>query len=162
VSNQQPFSRGGQQIPSIPRGDVLGTYDSYFEAQQVVDKLAKLDFDVRQLAIIGSDLKTIERVTGKLTYGRSALAGAATGAWFGLFAGTLLFLFSASPNVTYALAVILIGAAFGMLFGILSYAINRRRKDFTSTNQVIASSYQVLAPSNLIVRAQELLQRPEA
>ena len=148
--------------PSIPRGDVLGTYDTYVEAQQVVDKLAKADFDVRQLAIIGSDLKTIERITGKLTYGRSAIAGAATGAWFGLFAGTVLFLFAATPNATYALAVVLIGAAFGMLFGIVSYAINRRRKDYTSTNQVIASSYQVIAPANLIVRAQELLQRPEA
>jgi hypothetical protein len=162
VSNQQPFSGRGPIGPSIPRGDVLGTYDTYVEAQQVVDKLAKADFDVRQLAIIGSDLKTIERITGKLTYGRSALAGAATGAWFGLFAGTVLFLFAATPNVTYALAVILIGAAFGMLFGIVSYAINRRRKDYTSTNQVVASSYQVIAPSNLIVRAQELLQRPEA
>jgi hypothetical protein len=161
MTNQQPFSGGRGALPSIPRGDVLGTYDTYFEAQHVVDKLAKLDFDVRQLAIVGSDLKTIERVTGKLTYGRSALAGAATGAWFGLFAGTLLFLFSSSPQVTYALAVILIGAAFGMLFGVVSYAVNRRRRDYTSTHQVVASSYQVIAPPNLIVRAQELLQRPE-
>jgi hypothetical protein len=148
-------------LPSIPKGDVLGTYDTYLEAQQVVDKLAKADFDVRQLSIIGNDLKTIERVTGKLTYGRSALAGAATGAWLGLFAGTLLFLFTSSPNVTYAFAVILIGAAFGMLFGIVSYAVNRRRRDYTSTHQVVASSYQVIAPSSVIVRAQELLQRPE-
>jgi hypothetical protein len=161
VSNQQPLP-GGPIGPSIPRGDVLGTYDSYVDAQQVVDKLAKADFDVRQLAIVGSDLKTIERITGKLSYGRSALGGAATGAWFGLFAGTVLFLFSASANVTYALAVILIGAAFGMLFGIVSYAVNRRRKDYRSVNQVIASSYQVIVPPNQLVRAQELLQRPEA
>jgi hypothetical protein len=161
VTNQDPFSRRGPALPSIPKGDVLGTYDTYLEAQHVVDKLAKADFDVRQLSIIGNDLKTIERVTGKLTYGRSAVAGAATGAWLGLFAGTLLFLFTSSPNVTYAFAVILIGAAFGMLFGIVSYAVNRRRRDYTSTHQVIASSYQVIAPSSVIVRAQELLQRPE-
>jgi hypothetical protein len=161
VSNQQPFSRRGSVLPTIPKGDVLGTYETYQEAQHVVDKLAKADFDVRQLSIIGNDLKTIERVTGKLTYGRSALAGAATGAWLGLFAGTLLFLFTATPNLTYAVAVILIGAAFGMLFGIVSYAINRRRRDYTSTHQVIATSYQVIAPSSVIVRAQELLQRPE-
>jgi hypothetical protein len=162
VSNQEPFSRRGPVLPSIPKGDVLGTYDTYPEAQHVVDKLAKADFDVRALSIIGNDLKTIERVTGKLTYGRSALAGAATGAWLGLFAGTLLFLFTATPNLPYAFAVILIGAAFGMLFGIVSYAVNRRRRDYTSTHQVIATSYQVIAPSSLIVRAQELLQRPEA
>jgi hypothetical protein len=162
VSNQEPFSRRGSVLPAIPKGDVLGTYETYQEAQHVVDKLAKADFDVRQLSIIGNDLKTIERVTGKLTYGRSALAGAATGAWLGLFAGTLLFLFTSTPNLPYAVAVILIGAAFGMLFGIVSYAINRRRRDYTSTHQVIATSYQVIAPSSVIVRAQELLQRPEA
>jgi hypothetical protein len=161
MSNQEPFSRRSPVLPTIPKGDVLGTYDTYPEAQQVVDKLAKADFDVRQLAIIGSDLKTIERVTGKLTWGRAALGGAATGAWLGLFAGSLLFLFTASPNPTYAFAVILLGAAFGMLFGIVSYAISRRRQDYTSTHQVVASSYQVIAPSSVIVRAQELLQRPE-
>jgi hypothetical protein len=161
MSNQEPNSRRPPLLPTIPKGDVLGTYDTYEEAQRVVEKLAKGDFDVRQLSIIGNDLKTIERVTGKLTYGRSALAGAATGAWLGLFAGSLLFLFTASPQVTYAFAVILLGAAFGMLFGIVSYAVNRRRRDFTSTHQVVATSYQVIAPSSVIVRAQELLQRPE-
>ena len=161
VSDQQPYAGRPGFGPSVPRGDVLGTYDTYPEAQQVVDKLAKLEFDVRQLAIVGSDLKTVERITGKRTYGRSALGGAATGAWFGLAAGTVLFLFAATPNVTYAVAVILIGAAFGMLFGIVSYAINRRRKDYTSVNQVLASSYQVIVPPELAVRAQELLQRRE-
>ena len=161
MSNQEPFSRRSPLLPVMPRGEVLGTYDTYLEAQHVVDKLAKADFDVRQLSIIGSDLKTIERVTGKLTYGRSALAGAATGAWLGLFAGSLLFLFTSSPNLPYAFAVILLGAGFGMLFGIVSYAINRRRRDYTSTHQVIATSYQVIAPAGVLVRAQELLQRPE-
>jgi hypothetical protein len=161
MTNQEPFNRRSPVLPTIPKGDVLGTYDTYPEAQHVVDKLAKADFDVRQLSIIGNDLKTIERVTGKLTYGRSALAGAATGAWIGLFAGSLLFLFAATPNVTYAFGVILLGAAFGMLFGVVSYAINRRRRDYTSTHQVVATSYQVIAPSSVIVRAQELLQRPE-
>jgi hypothetical protein len=161
MTNQDPNSRRTPVVPTIPRGDVLGTYDTYPEAQHVVDKLAKADFDVRQLSIIGNDLKTVERVTGKLTYGRAAIAGAITGAWLGLFAGSLLFLFTANANLTYAFAVILLGAAFGMLFGIVSYAINRRRQDYTSTHQVIASSYQVIAPSSVIVRAQELLQRPE-
>ena len=161
MTNQPPFSRRPVGPPTIPRGDVLGTYETYLEAQQVVDKLARADFDVRQLSIIGSDLKTIERVTGRMSYPRAAIGGAATGAWFGLFAGVLLFTFTTTPNYTYALAVILIGAAFGMLFGLVSYAVRRRTRDYTSTQQVVATSYQVLAPSSLIVRAQELLQRPD-
>jgi hypothetical protein len=127
----------------------------------VVDKLARADFDVSQLSIIGNDLKTVERVTGKLTYGRAAAAGAASGAWFGLFAGILFYIISASPNLGFVIAAVLIGAGFGMLFGIVSYAISRRRRDYTSTSQVIASSYLVIAPSEQIARAQELLSRPD-
>jgi hypothetical protein len=161
VTNQQPFSRGASAVPSIPKGDPLGTYESYHEAQQVVEKLAKSDFDVTKLAIIGNELKTVERVTGKLTYGRVAVGGAASGAWFGLFGGVLLLLISAGSNFGYLLAAILIGAGFGMLFGIVTYGINRRRQDYTSTHQVVASSYQVIAPSDTIARAQELLSRPD-
>jgi hypothetical protein len=161
VTNQPPFSRRGQAFPSVPQGDPIGTYDTYPEAQQIVDKLARADFDVRQLAIIGNDLKTVERVTGKLTYGRAAAAGAASGAWFGLFAGILLFIISPTPNFGFMFAAVLIGAGFGMLFGVVMYGVNRRRRDFTSTHQVVASNYQVIAPSTQIARAQELLSRSE-
>lgn len=161
MTNQTPFSRRGAGLPSVPEGDPIGTYDSYAEAQQVVDKLARADFDVRQLAIIGNDLKTVERVTGKLSYGRAAAGGAASGAWFGLFAGILLFIISASPNYGFLLAAVLIGAGFGMLFGVVTYGVNRRRRDFTSTHQVLASNYQVIAPSSQIARVQELLSRSD-
>jgi hypothetical protein len=68
VSNQSPFRRRGQVFPTLPRGDILGTYDTYGDAQAVVDRLAKAEFPVKQVSIVGSDLKSVERVTGKLTY----------------------------------------------------------------------------------------------
>jgi hypothetical protein len=148
-------------MPSIPRGDVLGTYDTYPEAQTIVDRLAKADFDVRQLSIVGNDLKTVERVTGKLTYGRAAAAGALSGAWFGLFLGLLFFIFTATPNLAFVGAAVLIGAASGMLFGIINYAINRRRRDFTSTHQVLASNYQIILAADLIAKAQSILSQPQ-
>lgn len=161
MSNQRPFSRRGETFPTLPRGDVLGTYDTYAEAQAVVDRLAKAEFPVKQVSIVGSDLKTVERVTGKLSYGRTAAAGAASGAWLGLFFGLVLFIFSATPNaLLYVGAAALIGAGFGMLFGIVSYALNRRRRDFTSIHQVIAGRYEILVDPELTVRAQELLSRP--
>ena len=148
-------------IPTIPRGDILGTYETYPEAQAVVDTLSKREFPVAKLAIIGSDLKTIERVTGKLTYARAAGAGAASGAWFGLFIGLVLFLFSENPaSLAFVGAALLIGAGFGMIFGIVSYTMNRRRRDFTSTHQVLAASYQIVVEPSLALRAQELLERP--
>jgi hypothetical protein len=162
MTNQSPFTRRARLLPSIPKGDVLGSYDTYPEAQQVVDRLAHGDLDVSKVSIVGSDLKTVERVTGKLSYGRVAGAGAASGAWFGLFLGLLLTFVTNSPNVLlYAFAAIVIGAGFGMLFGIVSYAITRRTRDFTSTHQVLASRYEIIVDPSLTLRAQETLARPD-
>jgi len=141
---------------------VLGTYDTYDEAQAVVDRLARDEFPVKQIAIVGSDLRTVERVTGKMTYGRAALAGAASGMWFGLFLGLLLFIFSPSQDgVVYVGAAVLIGAGFGMLFGIVSYALNRRRRDFTSIHQVIAGKYEIMIDPSLTAKAEALLAKPQ-
>ncbi|HPM52171.1 MAG TPA: hypothetical protein PK282_08050, partial [Rhodoglobus sp.] len=113
----------------------------------------------KQLSIIGNDLKTVERVTGKLTYGRAALAGAASGAWLGLFFGLLLTIFGpvSTQSLTLVGAALIIGAGFGMIFGIVTYAINRRRRDFTSTHQVIASNYQIIIDPELTAKAQQTL-----
>jgi hypothetical protein len=161
VTNQSAFGRRPQVQPTLPKGDVLGTYETYLEAQAVVDRLAKADFEVKKLAIVGNDLKTVERVTGKLTNGRAALTGAVSGAWFGLFLGLLLFLFSPSPQLGFVAAATLIGAGFGMLFGIATMAVGRRRRDFTSTHQVLASNYQIIIDTELTVKAQNVLDRPE-
>jgi hypothetical protein len=158
VTNSPPFGARSRATPSLPRGDVLGTYETYVEAQKIVDRLAKADFEVAKLAIVGNDLKTVERVTGKLTYGRAALGGAASGAWFGLFLGLLFFIFSSAPSFAFLGAAALIGAGFGMLFSIVNYAINRRRRDFTSTSQVLATNYQIIIDPQLTAKAQALLQ----
>lgn len=159
MSNQSPWSgRGVVSFPVLPKGDVLATFETYDEAQQAVDKLAVADFPVNQVSIVGNDLKSVERVTGKLTYGRVALAGAASGAWMGIFFGVLFFIIApSSSSLPFVAAALLIGAGFGMFFGLVSYALNRRRRDFTSTMQVIASNYQVIVDPSLVIRARSLL-----
>jgi hypothetical protein len=142
--------------PSVPRGDVLGTYDSYPEAQAVVERLAQHEeFPIDSLSILGNDLKTVERVTGRLSYPRAALAGAASGLWFGLFVG--LFFLLTGGGLQLLIVGMLIGAAFGLLFGVISYAVTRRQRDFASQSQVLASNYQVIVNPELTVRAQQLL-----
>ncbi len=146
----------------MPRGDVLGTYDTYAEALTIVDRLAKAELEVSSIAIVGNDLKTVERVTGRLNYGRAALRGAVSGGWFGFFLGAALFVFSASPSVSFLVAAVLFGAGLGMLFGIISYATTRRRHDFTSIHQVLASNYQVIIAPALTLKAQQVLAQPAA
>src|SRR5262245_21241584 len=78
--------------PNMPRLDQasmawnnVASYASYEQAQQAVDRLSDERFPVENLEIVGSGLRTVERVTGRLTNARAAAAGAASGAWFGLF-----------------------------------------------------------------------------
>ncbi len=157
VSNQSPFGgRTAQAFPTLPKGDVLGTYDSYPDAQRVVAKLAEADFPVNQLSIVGNDLKTVERVTGKMTYGRAAIAGALSGLWLGIFFGIVLTLFSPSAG-GLILAAAIIGAAFGMLYGIVSFAITKRQRDFTSVHQVLATNYQIVVAPQLTGQARRIL-----
>ncbi len=129
-----------------------------------MDRLAKADFEVAKLTIVGNDLKTVERVTGKLTWGRAALAGAASGAWLGLFIGLVFFIFSSTGTASLAFvgAAVLIGAGFGVVFGIATYAINRRSRDFTSTHQVLAANYQIIIDPQLTAKAQQTLQQHPA
>lgn len=141
---------------------MLGTYDTYPEAQSVVDRLAKADFEVSRVSIVGNDLKTVERVTRKLSFNRAALEGALSGAWFGLFIG-LLFSFFTTPFPWKIFgAAVLIGAAFGLFFRLVSYAVNRRTRDFESTSQVLASNYQIIVDPTLTAKAQDALARTPA
>ena len=151
------FRRGGGATQKVPRGDVLGSHETYADAMAVVDRLSKAEFDVKRLAIVGHDLTLVENVTGKLSYGRVAFGGAATGAWFGLFVGLLLVLFSPEPQFEFLAAAALIGAGFGLVLSVVQYALQRRRRDFTSTSRVLASRYDIIVEPGFITRAQQLL-----
>ncbi|WP_205739781.1 general stress protein [Georgenia sp. SYP-B2076] len=144
------------RIPTLPTGDEIASYGSYLEAQQAVDHLSDQAFDVRKVTIVGTDLRMVERITGRLTYARVAGAGAMSGAWFGLMISLLFYLFS--PGSAFPIpAGILIGAAFGILFAVVSYAFTGGKRDFTSASQVVASRYSVLCASEQAGEARQLL-----
>lgn len=133
-----------EQYSDIPRGQAVGSYDTYVEAQRAVDFLSDEQFPVQHVSIVGSDLKMVENVLGRLTRGRAALAGAASGAWFGLFVGVLLSAFGSDTNgVALVIAAMIYGAAFGAIFGFVSHAATRGKRDFTSRNKIVASSYEI-------------------
>ena len=137
----------------------LGTYDDYADAQKAVDYLSDQEFPVQNCMIVGTDLKRIERVIGRLTYGKAALAGALTGIWFGIFIGLLLGIFAQEGSwFSTVLSAAGIGLLFGMVWGIVGYAMTGGRRDFTSVTQVVATRYEVLVEHKLLANAQELLQ----
>lgn len=154
-SNQARVPR----VPTLPQGEEVAAYGTYLEAQRAVDHLADQQFPVHLVTIVGGDLRMVERVTGRLSYPRVALAGLASGAWFGLFVGFLLTLFSSPEGQGVPLlASILIGAAFGMLFSVVTYAFTGGKRDFTSQSQIVAASYSVLCATEQAHKARAMLR----
>src|SRR4051795_8824284 len=93
----------------------LGVYDRYEDAQKAVDFLSDNEFPVENCMIVGTELKQVERVTGRLTTGRVALGGLLSGIWIGLFVGVVLSFFGTGS----ALGIIIATVAFGALFGLI-------------------------------------------
>lgn len=129
----------------LPRGELLGRYTSYLDAQKLVDYLADNDFPVASVSIVGNDVRTVERVTAKLSYPKVALAGAAQGGMMGLFVGLLLSLFGGGGNGLYQiLSAIGLGMAIWMIAGVVSYSTRRGKRDFASSSQFVATSFDVV------------------
>jgi hypothetical protein len=145
----------------VPRGQVLAIYDTYAEAQKAVDFLSDEGFPVQHVSIVGSDLRMVESVMGRLTRGRAAAAGAASGAWFGLFVGLLLALFAAEGQATLGLVVagVLYGIVFGAIFGFTSHAISGGKRDFASRSKIVSSRYEILCTWAEADRGREVLSR---
>lgn len=159
MSTPNPMSRRKAMVaPTLPKGDIISTYDTYHNAQLAVDALARANFPVSKVSIVGNDIRSVERVTGKLTYGRIALMGALTGAYLGLFLALLLIIIQPGAGlIGIFLAAIVVGAGFGMLFGVLSYALNRNRRDFSSVMQLVAGRYDLITEPSLIAQSRQIL-----
>ncbi|MDQ1623401.1 MAG: hypothetical protein QOH19_1819 [Actinomycetota bacterium] len=150
---------GPDEARTVPKGDVVGSYNSYLDAQKAVDYLADQQFPVQMVSIVGNELKMVERVTGRLSYPRVALSGALSGMWFGLFVGVMLSFFSPTGGYFSIVTSVLMGAAFFMLFGIVTYAMQRGKRDFTSTSQVVATNYDVIVSFEASGEARRLLHQ---
>ncbi|GAA5128334.1 hypothetical protein GCM10025762_58510 [Haloechinothrix salitolerans] len=154
--------QGGQpKLPTPPSGWPIGCYPTYEEAQRAVDYLAGDDFPVSDVTIVGVDLMLVERVMGKLSWGKVLVAGAVPGAWFGLLIGLLLGLFSQGEGLVYGPVVVGIaaGTAFGVVLAAANFGMNKGKRSFTSTSQLVAGRYDVLCLPRNAERGRDLLAK---
>ena len=135
----------------------LAVYDDYAAAQKAVDFLSDQHFPVEQCMIVGTDLKRIERITGRLTTGRVALGGLISGVWLGLFVGLIFALFTSEGALVTIISTMLIGALFGVIWALVGYAATRGQRDFSSVTSVVATKYEVLVEHKVAAQARELL-----
>ena len=150
---------GLPNTPTPPTGWPVGSYATYAEAQRAVDYLADRDFPVADVTLVGVDLMLVERVIGRLTWGRVLLTGAASGAWLGLFVGLVLSLLSPAGGLGSILTGLAIGVVFGVVSGAITYGASRGRRDFTSQSQLVAGRYDVLCQPRNAEKARELLAK---
>jgi hypothetical protein len=136
----------------------VASYTSYEEAQQAVDRLSDASFPVENAEIVGRDVRLVERVTGRMTYARAAMAGAGTGAWFGLFIGLLVGLFTTGPE-WFGLIIggLLIGAFWGLVFGLVAQWTTGGKRDFSSVRGLAAGRYDLMVRDAEADRARQLL-----
>ncbi|WP_433608178.1 general stress protein [Dactylosporangium sp. CA-139114] len=147
--------RAGIEQPTV----AVASYPDYAAAQRAVDFLSDNGFPVDRVRIVGSDLRLVEQVHGRLTIGRAALAGASSGAWFGLLIGILLGAFAVGAWWQVLLFAIIAGVVWGAAFGAIAHAMTRGQRDFTSTPMLQADHYTLIVDADVADQAREMLSR---
>ncbi len=139
---------------------MLAQFKNYREAVKAVEQLVENGFPPSLISIIGSDLKTVETLKGKLGYGRVALSGAVTGSWIGLFFGLVFGATSSAEQVvvTNLTAGIVIGAGIGMFFNVIRFSLARNKRTFISGQAVVAKKYDVVVPVGQLNEAKKAMK----
>lgn len=154
--SQQPHSPLQSQAFSLEFPQSLGTYREYADVQRMVDVLADAGFPVQNTLIVGTDLRLIERVTGRKTWGRVILGGALSGMWMGLFVG-LLFSMLSSNWLSTIFSSVLLGAVFFTVWAVIGHAMSGGQRDFTSMTATVPMHYELLVEHRNVMDARRIL-----
>ncbi|MEO7448097.1 MAG: general stress protein [Humibacillus sp.] len=155
---QRAGGRTGFATLSLDYPISLGVFDKYEEAQKAVDTLSDKEFPVENVLIVGTDLKQIERVTARLTWGRVLIGGLLSGIWLGVFVGLVISLFGGTTNTLgLLLLTALWGGAFGAVWAAAGYAFTRGQRDFSSVSTVVATRYEVFCEHKFAQQGREIL-----
>jgi hypothetical protein len=140
---------------STPRR-TIASFDRYENAQALVDRLSDEGFPVEHLAIVGSDVKYVERITGRLDALRAAGIGAVTGAVMGLLFGLLFAAFFAHDGTSWAAIVaywVVVGAVFWSIVSVVSFLMMRGRRNFASVIGLQPQRFDVMADESVVEEA---------
>lgn len=142
---------------------VLRTVPTYGQAQRIVDGLSDAKFPVEHVRVVGTGLRSVEQVTGRMNYGKAALYGLGSGAWMGVLIGLLLGIFTIGAWLSVVLWGVLLGAFWGLVFGLIGHAVTGGKRDFRSIQGFEAEAYDVLVEAEYVGMAEAKLDlRPAA
>lgn len=136
----------------------VGIFSTYDEAQQAVDFLADKNFPVENLCIVGTDLRSMERVLGRRNWGTVLGQGVQSGLSTGLMVTFLMWIFMPNSNfMVLFVSALLIGILIGVIFAALGYWMSQGKRDFTSVTQTIATRYELLSEHKVSGQARDML-----
>ena len=152
-------SRVRSPLAQTPVGETVASFSDYTRAQKAVSTLVAGEVPPRDIAIVGTGLRSIERVTGRLGWGSAARTGALNGALLGVFFAAIIALSMPDAPLQLFAGVLFVGIALGMLLSLISYAFVRRRRDYASIVQVVAETFEVTVTASSVHKARQVLQR---
>ena len=148
----------------LPDGTEVASYGSYEEALAALEVLASNDFEVEQVSVVGTDLYSVERIMGRVTWARAVSSAVMNGALWGAMIGIVLSI-NQGNTMVWVGACMLAGAFMTACLSTSLFFMRRRRRDFYSQSQVVAGRYAVIiakaAGVDRIREAFELLQKTQ-
>lgn len=154
---------GRGRAPEV--GETVASFRDYDGALKAVSQLIAAEVPARDIAIVGTALRSIEKVTGRLGWAQAAWAGALNGVLLGLLLGAMVVIWTPALPMGAFVGMLLVGVAMGMVFGLINYTVVRRRRDFASVMQVTADHYEVAVERASVAKARQVLgtapTRPE-
>jgi hypothetical protein len=151
-------ARNATPAGASPRRRTIASYTEYSDAERAVDWLSDQGFAVERGAIIGTGLRSVEQVTGRMTVGRAALVGAGEGMAVGVFIALLFGLFFSGTGFGELLLFSLsVGAIFGGITGAIVQAAAGKEHNYASTMTVATDRYEVQIDEDVAVEAKRIL-----
>lgn len=140
----------------LPSAEIIAKFDTYDAAVEHVEKLLSGEFPVRQIAIVGRGVRTVERMRGRIGYPRIALSGAINGSLIGLVFH--IFTSGATDAGSYASTLITF-AGIGAMANLIRFSISRNKRSFTAQSSIIADSYEIQIPKDLKAQSEDAIAK---
>ncbi len=147
------FSKAGvaQTITTV------ASYRDRAAVNAAASKLIAAEIDPKAITITGTGLESVERLIGKFTVSTALRNGAGNGLFFGLVLASFSLLFRPEAPPAAFLGMLLVGLATGLLLGVLSYMMTRRKRAFQSTTEVKAQQYDLGVTAAFVAPARKAL-----
>jgi len=156
VTSEPDQNRYGLRYPQS-----VAIFETYDQASLAVGHLANHHFPVENLMIVGTDLKTVERVLSRKTWSTVLSRGVFQGLGTAIILFLLMWLFLPSGGSLLRMLGTAVGISVGVSvgFGALNYATSRGKRDFNSTRQTVATRYEILCEHTVAQQARDLLDQ---